>query len=209
MLKLPVGSVVGIVGENGAGKSTFAGCLCGLEKHMGGNILYKGNNLMSKDRIKLCYMVMQNVNYQLFTESVVDELMLSMEKSKFDETEKRVKAEEILKKLDLLGYKDRHPMSLSGGQKQRVSIACALASDKEILVYDEPTSGLDYHHMIDFAALIKDMQQIGKTQLIITHDPEIIGQCCDNLMFFENGKVLWHKATDADAVAMMQNFFAL
>ena len=176
---------------------------------MGRNILYKGNNLASKDRIKLCYMVMQNVNYQLFTESVLDELMLSMEKSKLDETEKRAKAEEILNKLDPLGYKDRHPMSLSGGQKQRVSIACALASDKEILVYDEPTSGLDYRHMIDFAALIKDMQQIGKTQLIITHDPEIICQCCDNLMFFENGKVLWHKAADADAVAMMHNFFAL
>lgn len=52
-------------------------------------------------------------------------------------------------------YQDVHPMSLSGGQKQRVSVACALASDKQILVYDEPTSGLDYTRMIDVAEAIK------------------------------------------------------
>lgn len=208
-LELSVGAVVGIVGENGAGKSTFGQCLCGLEKHMSDNILYKGKNLTIKDRIKLCYMVMQNVNYQLFTESVWDELMLSMERSKLNEYEKEAKAEEILKKLDLERYKDRHPMSLSGGQRQRVSIACSLASDKKILVYDEPTSGLDYHHMIDFAKLIQDMRQLGKTQFIITHDPELIGQCCDDLIFFEKGKVLWHKAADAEAIALLQKFFAL
>lgn len=208
-LELPAGAVVGIIGENGAGKSTFAGCLCGLEKRMGGNILYEGNTLTSKDRIKLCYMVMQNVNYQPFTESVWDELMLSMEKSNLNEAKKDVKVKEILKKLDLSEYKGRHPMSLSGGQKQRVSIACALASDKEILIYDGPTSGLDYHHMIDFATLIKSMQQLGKTQIIISHDPELIGKFCDALMFFENGGVLWHKAADVDAIAMLQNFFAL
>ncbi len=205
-LELPAGAVVGIIGENEAGKSTFAGCPCGLEKRMGGNILYKGNTLTSKDRIKLCYMVMQNVNYRLFTESVWDELMLSTEKSNLNESEREAKTEAILKKLDLSEYKDRHPMPLSGGQKQRVSIACALASDKEILIYDEPTSGLDYHHMVDFANLTKDTQQLGKTQIIITHDPELIG---DALMFFENGRVLWHKAADADAIAMLQHFFAL
>ena len=78
-------------------------------------------------------MVMQEVNHQLFTESVLDEVLISMEEA----NQKR--AEEILSRLDLLDFKDRHPMSLSGGQKQRVAIASVIASKRSILFFDEPT----------------------------------------------------------------------
>ena len=82
-------------------------------------------------------MVMQEVNHQLFTESVLDEVLISMEEAN------QKWAEEILSRLDLLDFKDRHPMSLSGGQKQRVAIASVIASKRSILFFDEPTSGLD------------------------------------------------------------------
>ena len=81
-------------------------------------------------------MVMQEVNHQLFTESVLDEVLISMEE------ENQERAEEILNRLDLLAFKDRHPMSLSGGQKQRVAIASAIASKRSILFFDEPTTAL-------------------------------------------------------------------
>ena len=93
-------------------------------------------------------MVMQEVNHQLFTETVLDEVLISMEE------ENQEWAEEILAELDLIGFKDRHPMSLSGGQKQRVAIASAIASKRSILFFDEPTSGLDYKHMKEVANVL-------------------------------------------------------
>ena len=89
---------------------------------------------------------MQDVNHQLFTESVLDEVLLGMPEQNEE------KAEEILSELDLLSLKERHPMSLSGGQKQRVAIASAVASEKEIILFDEPTSGLDLRHMHEVSA---------------------------------------------------------
>ena len=91
--------------------------------------------------------------------------------------------------LDLLAHEDKHPMSLSGGQKQRVAIAGAIASHKEIIVYDEPTSGLDYRHMKEVSTCIQKLSEMGKTQMIITHDPELVAHCCDYMVFMDNGEV--------------------
>ena len=186
-LILPKGSVIAILGDNGAGKTTLARCLCGLEEKVCGTFTFLGKEYKSKQRLKLCYMVMQDVNHQLFTESVLDEVILGIKD--ITEEEKIEYAKKILSVLDLLVYKDRHPMSLSGGQKQRVAISGAIASHKEIIVYDEPTSGLDYRHMKEVSACIKKLSEMGKTQMIITHDPELVANCCDYLVFMNNGTV--------------------
>ena len=145
--KIPANRIVGIIGNNGAGKSTFSRCFCGLEKRCG-EVIWNGRTYRPKDRLNTCYMVMQEVNHQLFTETVLDEVLISMEE------ENQEWAEEILAELDLIGFKDRHPMSLSGGQKQRVAIASAIASKRSILFFDEPTSGLDYKHMKEVANVL-------------------------------------------------------
>lgn len=179
---IPANGIVGIIGNNGAGKSTFSRCFCGLEKRCG-EIIWNGKKYRSKDRLNSCYMVMQEVNHQLFTETVLDEILISMEKP--DEKQ----AEELLSKLDLLEIKDRHPMSLSGGQKQRVAIASAIASKRSILFFDEPTSGLDYKHMRQVADLLRKLQKEGITLYIITHDLELILECCTDILHLENGSV--------------------
>ena len=127
-------------------------------------------------------MVMQDVNHQLFTDSVMSEVLLSMK----EKDEKRCM--EILDSLGLSKYKDTHPMALSGGQKQRVAIASAIAAGAKILLFDEPTSGLDYAHMEKVASLLKKLAKSGSTVLVSTHDPELIEQCCDYELFIKKGK---------------------
>lgn len=205
-LSVPKGAIVGILGDNGAGKTTFAKCLCGLEKSAKGTLHIGQESLGAKQRIKKCYMVMQDVNHQLFTESVSDEILLSMPGE--DEQGDQKQTEKILSSLNLLEYKELHPMSLSGGQKQRVAIGSAIASDKEILVFDEPTSGLDYHHMLEVADNLQRLSDMGKTQFIITHDPELIAKCCNYFIFIEHGKTAWSGGWTNENKKRIADFFS-
>ena len=200
-LSVPQGGVVAVIGPNGAGKSTFARCLCGLAKHCKGTLSNGGTVSKGRDRLKNCYMVMQDVNHQLFTESVLDEILLSMPEKSAN------KAEAILAEFDLLPFSEKHPMALSGGQKQRVAIASAVASDKEIIIFDEPTSGLDLLHMREVAGNIKKLQQIGKTQFIISHDLEFILESCTHVVHLENGKVVHYHPLDKTGIKILQAFF--
>lgn len=205
-IELPAGNVTAVIGHNGAGKTTLSRCLCGLEKRCKGILEKEGTSYSSKQRLKLCYMVMQDVNHQLFTESVSDEIMLSMQGQ--DEQTDKNQTEEILSSLNLLEYKELHPMSLSGGQKQRVAIGSAIASDKEILVFDEPTSGLDYHHMLEVADNLQRLSDMGKTLFIITHDPELIAKCCNYFVFIEHGKTVWSGRWTEDNKKRIAEFFS-
>ena len=117
------------------------------------------------------------------------------------------KADAVLDRLDLLQFKERHPMALSGGQKQRVAIATALVSDRKILVLDEPTSGLDLQHMKEVADELITIQEMGKTSLVITHDYELIVSCCTHVLHLEHGMVQEQYALDAAGLKRLQNFF--
>ncbi len=180
-LRLAAGEITAITGTNGAGKTSFLSCLCGLEKRCRGSLEIDGKRYDRKARQKLCFMVMQDTGNQLFTESVLDEVLISLPKGTAGEKERAV---EILKQLDLDGFLDRHPQSLSGGQKQRLAIACALASGRKLLLLDEPTSGLDYAHMMETAGLLRQLQSMGATILVVTHDSELIRACCSRRLSF-------------------------
>ena len=198
--EIPTNRIVGIIGNNGAGKSTFSRCFCGLEKRCG-EIVWNGKKYRPKDRLNTCYMVMQEVNHQLFTESVLDEVLISMEEA----NQKR--AEEILSRLDLLDFKDRHPMSLSGGQKQRVAIASEIASKRSILFFDEPTSGLDYRHMKEVANVLRQVRDAGITVYVITHDLELILDCCTDIIHLEDGSIIDQYGMDEDGLRKIREYF--
>ncbi len=205
-LEVPAGCVTAIIGHNGAGKSTFARNICGLEKKCRGYIEYLDNRWWHKDRLHNCYMIMQDVNHQLFTESVEDEVMLSMTDGDMSEEDKRERARDILDKLDLSKYYETHPMALSGGQKQRVAIASGIASEKPVIVFDEPTSGLDLFHMEQVAEVIEDLVRIGKNVFVITHDYEFILKCCDYIIHLENGIVKGSYMLDDDSICKIKEF---
>ncbi len=200
-LSIPQGEIIAVIGSNGAGKTTFARCLCGLEKRAEGEINFHKTKIDCRQRLKKCFMVMQDVNHQLFTESVLDEVLLSMEEEDED------KAELILEGLDLLHLKELHPMSLSGGQKQRVAIASAIASEREIVIFDEPTSGLDLRHMKEVADNLRKLAAMGKTIFVITHDPEFILSCCTHILHLEKGKVSVNEPLDGSGVKKMLDYF--
>ena len=171
-VKIAKGKITALIGRNGAGKTTFLNCLCGIRKCKG-DLVINGKPLDWKQRRKRMFMIMQDVSHQLFTESVMEEVLLGMEE------EDRDHALAILKKLDLSMVEERHPLSLSGGQMQRVAIASAIAGDHDIILLDEPTSGLDYKHMVDIAEILKELQSMGKTIIVATHDGEFIESCCN------------------------------
>lgn len=151
-LSARAGDIIGITGKNGAGKSTFCNCLCGLLKPKGGEILYQGKKLSEKARTKLFGMVMQEVNHQLFSDSVKNECLLANEEA----SEQEIR--ELLEKFDLEEYAEYHPIILSGGQRQRLAICQAVMGEKKLLIFDEPTSGLDFRHMCQVEKLMPKMK---------------------------------------------------
>lgn len=172
-MKIPVGKITAITGNNGDGKTTLLNCLCGLGHRSKGILVYNGKSYKPRQRQKLIYLVMQDVNHQLFTESVLDEVLISQTEENEEE------ARRILASLDLEQFADRHPQSLSGGQKQRVAVASAIASGRDIMLFDEPTSGLDYTHMLQIGQILRNLKEMGKTVIVVTHDRELIKECCD------------------------------
>lgn len=205
-LSLPCGAIIGILGENGSGKTTLARCLCGLEKSCKGKFVLAGKSLSRRERLRRSFLVMQDVNHQLFTESVEEEVLISMSGC---EDEKEAAAERILASMDLLPFRELHPLALSGGQKQRVAVASALASQKDLLIFDEPTSGLDRQHMLEVAENLRRLSALGKTIFLITHDPELVQECCEYFVFLSRGEVAWSGSWTVENSERLSAFFDL
>lgn len=168
--------IMGLIGSIGCGKTSLGRTLSGLIKEKSGQVYYYGNLLSMKERSRKIYMVMQDPDYQLFMESIQEELELAnLEHYKKKELSK---ISDVLEELDLLEYKDKHPMALSGGQKQRVSVGVSLMMNSQIIIFDEPTSGLDYRNMLRVSKLIKELSERGKAIIVISHDNEFINNTC-------------------------------
>lgn len=170
------GDVIGIVGKNGAGKTTLCKIICGLLKEQSGRVIYQGKKLTRRQRQRLCAMVMQDVNHQLFTDSIVEECELAAPEAS------KEKIDKLLQGFDLLPYKEVHPAVLSGGQRQRLAVCQAVLSGKKVVIFDEPTSGLDYKHMMQTGEIIQKLSREGYIVLVITHDYEFLNLVCHSVI---------------------------
>lgn len=169
------GEVLAVAGGNGVGKTTLTRCLCGLLRETGGSIRLNGRPLGPKERQRESFLVMQDVNHQLFYDSVQTECEQAAGKG-------TAEIEAVLESFDLLELRKRHPQALSGGQKQRLAVAAALLSGRRILIFDEPTSGLDYRHMKEVGRVVQRLAKEGHIILVVSHDREFMQEACDRIL---------------------------
>lgn len=201
------GRIHAVVGPNGAGKSTFAAALCATLKKASADCSLDGERLSARRRLKLSYLVMQEVGHQIFSDSVETEVTLGSREA--DEAARARKLEHVLDDLDLSGLEQRHPMTLSGGQKQRVIIASACFSGKRVLLFDEPTSGLDYAHMLQTARILRRLRDAGAFIFVITHDYELIAEVCEEVVHLKDGAIRERYDMDEAGVAKLKRFFGM
>lgn len=168
---LPAGAIIAVTGPNGAGKSTLARILTGLQRHEG-EVLLDERRLSRAQRQRASAIVMQDVQRQLFTDSVDSELRLGV--SPADE-----RSGALLRDLGLVALTDRHPLSLSGGQQQRLVVAAARLSARRIVVFDEPSSGVDRHHLHSITQVMRDLAAEGAIVILISHDDELLALAAD------------------------------
>ena len=166
--------IVGLVGANGCGKTTLGKLIAGLYRSKGGVISLFGKAQKPKQLQKQVLFIMQEAEFQFFTNSVLHELQYGHKIT----AEFEKKTETLLKSMDMWECRDRHPFSLSGGQMQRLTLMMAYLSDKPIIILDEPTAGQDAESLKRCAKLIREMGK-EKTVLIITHDLELIADACN------------------------------
>ena len=193
------GEVVSVIGPSGGGKSTFLRCLNLLEQPTGGEILFKGKNILAPkfnivDYRKHVGMCFQRFNLFPFM-TVLENVMYSpVHILKKDKNEMKEKAMVLLDKVGLANKANVYPDTLSGGQQQRVAIARALAMEPEMMLFDEPTSALDPELVGDVLNVMKDLAKDGMTMAVVTHEMGFAREVADRVIFMEGGIVLEDKS---------------
>ena len=188
-IKFVPGNCYGIIGANGAGKSTIMKLLLGLLQHKG-RIIVDSLEVEKKNypeiRKKLGY-VLQDSDNQMFMPTVYEDMMFAPMNYGFtrDEAEKRV--DETLKKLGLMELKHRHNHKISGGEKRMAAIATILAMDPEVILMDEPSTALD---PMNRRTLINTIKQLPQTKIIASHDLDMILETCNRVILLNHGEIV-------------------
>ena len=194
-LNVKPGTIMGLMGENGAGKSTFIKLLYREEKATRGKVIVDGTDVSRIKNSKVPYfrrrigVVFQN--YRLLQKKTVFEnVAFALEVTNTPKTEIRKKVRNVLELVGLEDKANSFPHELSGGQQQRVAIARAIVNQPKVLIADEPTGNLDpetSQGIIELLERINDVRQT--TVLVVTHDREIVQRNKKRTILIEDGCV--------------------
>lgn len=184
------GELIGVVGANGSGKTTFLSCLVGIARATSGEVEMEGLNAVLtrvSEIARKTGFVFQSPNHQLFESTVGDEVAFAARNFGLD---RQARAREVMREYELLGYEGRHPLKLSHGEKRRVNLCSILPHDPEVILLDEPFIGQDAINSARILSDILRMKQAGKTVVMVAHDMEIVFRYCDRVVLFEGGRIV-------------------
>lgn len=202
-LTLHQGEKISVVGKNGAGKSTLFKAICGFIQPSGQ--MKWQDQIIDKESIKeradkIGY-VMQNPNQMISQKMIFDEVALGLVLRGEDPEKIKEKVFHTLKVCGLYPFRHWPIAALSYGQKKRVTIAAILVLEPEMLVLDEPTAGQDFRHYSEMMAFIEELNQLGKTIVMITHDMHLMLEYSDRALVINEGKIL----ADTDPIDVLTN----
>lgn len=194
-LKVKKGEIISVIGSSGSGKSTMLRCVNLLESPSSGQILFKGENVQSKDFDLCAYrskavMVFQQFN--LFNNMTVIENCVRPQTVVLKKKRREAMqiAIEQLEKVGMSAFINAKPSQLSGGQKQRVAIARALCMQPEVVLFDEPTSALDPEMVGEVLEVMKELAKTGLTMIVVTHEMGFAKEVSSKVIFMDEGLVI-------------------
>ncbi|MER5641099.1 ABC transporter ATP-binding protein [Kitasatospora sp. NPDC002227] len=194
-LRIRAGEAVAVMGPSGCGKSTLLNMVAGLDRPSSGTVRVQGQDLSGLNENGLALFRRRHIGmiFQFFNLiddlPALDNVSLAAQLTGTSAKQARRRALELLDELGVAHRKDVYPAALSGGERQRVAVARALMNRPALLLADEPTGALDSRSGEQVMDLLIDLNQIGQTLLIVTHDPQLATRCASRLVDVADGKV--------------------
>jgi energy-coupling factor transport system ATP-binding protein len=192
-LTIKDGEFVAIMGQNGAGKSTFVKHFNGLLKPSMGTVKVDGVPTTKSSVAALARnvgFVFQNPDHQLFSETVEEEIAFALKNFGFEPKAIEDRVTWALELLSIAQYRKTSPFLLSGGERKRVALASVLAWDPKTLILDEPTIGQDHEQKEILRQFIMQLQTQKKTVVAVTHDVEFVAECNPRVILMKEGKIV-------------------
>ncbi len=190
-LTVPLGESLTVLGTNGSGKSTLLYLLQGLLTPSAGSLRVFGDKTYTPSKRARIGMLFQNSQAQLFSLTVLDELMFGPLQLGLGQKEARGRAEDIMELLDIAALAGRSPWQLSGGEMKKVALGTCLSTNPDVYLLDEPTAGLDPRSQVELVELVVRLKEAGKTIITATHDLHIIEDISErSIVIGEDHRVL-------------------
>ena len=194
-LTIDKGEFISIMGTSGSGKSTLMNIIGCLDRPTKGNYFLEGIDIKEKSEDELSFIRNQKIGFvfQSFNliarTSAVKNVELPMIYAKMHANDRHERAKQLLEKVGLGDRIHHMPNELSGGQRQRVAIARALANEPPIMLADEPTGNLDSKSSIEIMEIFRNLNEEGKTVIIVTHERNI-AEYTDRIVTFKDGQIV-------------------
>lgn len=192
-VQIRAGEFVAVLGRNGAGKTTFARHLNGLLRPSTGSLRIAGRDTadlaISQLAMHVGY-VFQNPDHQIFANSVREEVGYGLKNQGWEPDRIAARVDEVLDRVGMRQFADRHPFTLGKGERQRLAVASVLALEPQVLVIDEPTTGQDHAGARSMLELITDLNASGHTVVMITHDMTLVAEHARRTLLFAGGRMI-------------------